>query len=100
MSRLNNLSFSDVLKQNDKLSAELDNKDEIIKKLIISLLEEEDKNEKLSNQLRELQDLEEWCDHKVQETQKKCQEQIDFFYSCASFGLGTAFLVLFFKLVK
>ena len=90
------VAFSEVLKQNAKLKAELDNKDEFIKKLIITLLEEEDKNEKLSNQLRELQDLEEWCDHKVRES----QEQIYFFYSCASFSLGTAILILLFKLVK
>ena len=87
------MALSKALKLNDELKAVLDNKDKLIKKLIISLLEEEVKNEKLSNQLHELQDLEEWCDHKVQEY----KYIIDLFYSFACISLGTAFLVIMFK---
>jgi hypothetical protein len=90
------MALPKALKLNDELKAELNNKDKLIKKLMISLLEEEVKNEKLSNKLQQLQDLEEWCDHRVGELQENCQ----FFYSCACISLGTAFLVIMFKKIE
>jgi len=58
--------LSNALKQNDELLAELEYKDELIKKLIISLLAEEEKNAILSNQLeQELQDLYDYYEHNV-----------------------------------
>jgi hypothetical protein len=94
------VEFSEVLKQNAKLKAELDNKDEFIKKLIISLLEEEDKNEKLCYLLQELRDLDEWCEHKVRELEKRYIHKIDFLYCSACFCLGTSIAVLLFKLAN
>jgi predicted nucleic acid-binding Zn-ribbon protein len=110
MAHPHTVALSEVLKQNAKLKAELDNKDEFIKKLIISVVEEEDKNEKLYNQLQVLQDHVEWLEHELQELrdlvewlEHELQEhvhRIDFLYCSACFGLGTFALVLLFKLVK
>lgn len=97
MSFSNSVSFSDVLKQNAQLSTELDNKDELIKELIISLLEEQNKNEKLYHQLQELRDFEAVCEYEVRELEKRYLHKIDFLYCSACFGLGTAILVLLFK---
>ena len=93
--------LSNALKQNDELLAELEYKDEVIKKLIISLLAEEEKNAILSNQLeQELQDLDACYKYNVQKLEERYKYKIDFLYSCTTFSLGTAILVLLFKLVE
>ena len=93
--------LSNVLKQNDELLAELEYKDELIKKLIISLLAEEEKNAILSNQLeQELQDLNAYYEHNVRKLDEQYKYKIDFLYSCASFSLGAAILVFLFKQVE
>ena len=92
------MALPKALKLNDQLLAELEYKDELIKKLIISLLAEEEKNTKLSNQLQEeLIELDAYYEHNVQKLEERYKYKIDFLYSCASFSLGTAILVLLFK---